>query len=238
MGDAAPTYWPAVRPQAEGSRFAHGFTINSAHTLASDRVHTRRTARADGNWAWGAYYATDPDFQFEFTVEDYALRAGSNFRSEAVEGTRLMIGGRWQAMDEAYGHPFSLGFGVSGGRDVPSPEIGALYAEGTASKAFDWGEVAVNGRGAIYAASTLLGAGVSLRYDLAPEVSAFGEFTAAYRDDPVWAGGLRLKPAKLPVWVDLFTTNAVGLSGLGSLLSNDTPSFGVAVHLERALDLL
>ena len=77
-----------------------------------------------------------------------------------------------------------------------------------------------------------------MRYDLAPEVSAFGEFTAAYRDDPVWAGGLRLKPAKLPVWVDLFTTNAAGLRGLGSLLSNDTPSFGVAVHLERALDLL
>lgn len=94
-----------------------------------------------GNWAWGAYYATDPDFQFEFTTEDYPLRAGSNLRSEAVEGMRLMIGG----------YPFSLGFGISGGRDVPRPEIGALDAEGTASKAFDWGEVAVNGRGAIYA---------------------------------------------------------------------------------------
>ena len=38
VGGAAPTYWPAVRGAAEGSRFA----------LASDRVHTRRTATGPG----------------------------------------------------------------------------------------------------------------------------------------------------------------------------------------------
>ena len=238
VGEKAATYWIATRPKYASSRFVDGFTINSPHTLASDRIRTRCTTRSDSNWSCSAYYAPDPDFQFEFSVEDYALREGSNFRSAAIEGTRYLIGGRWQAMDEAYGQPFSLGFGLSGGRDVSDPQLGVLFADANLSKSFSWGELGFNGRAAAYGAETVKGFGFSTRYDLSNSLQVFGEVTGVYRDDVVWAGGLRWQPRALPISFDIFTSNAAGLSGVGSLLSNDQPALGLSIHFEHALDLL
>ena len=238
VGDNAPTYWVAKRPKREETRFSDGFTMKFPHTLASDRMRTRCTTRLEEKFSCTTYFSTDPDFQFEFTVEEFALREGANFRSKASESARYMIGGRWQAMDEAYGHPWSMGFGISGGRDFSDPQVGILYAEGSASKAYYWGELGLGGRAAIYSDKTVVGIGLAARYDVAYDLAAFGELTAVKRDHPVWAAGLRWKSSKLPFELDIFTTNSVGMNGIGSLLSNNNPTLGVSLHFENPLELL
>ena len=237
IGDDAPTYWVPERQSGKETRFSDGFTMMYPHTLASDRMRNRCTTRLDGNFSCTTYFSTDPDFQFEFSVEDFVLREGSEFRSEASEGLRYMIGGRWQAMDEAYGHPLSMGFRVSGGRDLSDPQIGILYTEGTASKAVDWGELAVGGRAAFYSDKTVMGLGLAARYDLADDLAGFGELTVVKRDEPVWSAGYRWKPSTLPFELDIFATNSIGLNGIGSILSNKKPSFGMSLHFENPLDL-
>lgn len=236
--EGATTFHPAVRLNEKSTRFADGFTINSPHTLASDRIHARLSYGSADQSALSVYYTTDPDFQIEFSVENYALDSGTNFRTAADEDLRYFIGGRWQAMDEAYGQPFNLGFGVSAGRDFKKPSIGSLFAHATASKSFDWGAAAVNARGAVYASETLGGVGVSLTRNFGEHFSVIGEYTAVMDDQPVWAFGLRHSAKNLPFSIDLYSTNAAGMNGLGSLLRRDKPRVGISINWEGTLDLL
>jgi hypothetical protein len=75
-------------------------------------------------------------------------------------------------------------------------------------------------------------------YDFSDTTTAIAEYTALHDDKPVWAVGLRHSPRNLPFSVDLYSTNAAGLNGIGSLLSNDDPQFGISLHWEGGLDLL
>lgn len=238
VGDRATTFRPAVRVNEKATRFADGFTINSPHTLASDRVLTRLSYGSAGQSSASLYYTADPDFQIEFSVENYALGSGTNFRTAADEDLRFFVGGRWQAMDEAYGHPFNLGFGMSAGRDFKKPSIGSLFAYGTASKSFGWGEASINARSAIYASKTLAGVGVAFTRNFGETFSAIGEYTAVRNDKPVWAFGIRHSSKNLPFSIDLYSTNAAGMNGIGSLLSRDKPRVGISLNWEAGLDLL
>jgi len=238
VGDTALTFRPVSRDENDRTRFADGFTINAPHTLASDRVHARLAYGSAGQSMLSLIYTPDPDFQFEFSIEDYALATGANFRLESEEDLRYMVGGRWQAMDQDYGDPINLGFRASAGRDFEHPSIGVLFFEATASMAFDWGEAAFNTRGAIYSSETIAGVGMSIRFDLGQTITAIGEYTSVLDDNAVWAVGLRYTPQNLPLSIDLYLTNAVGLNGIGTLLSNDNPQVGISIHWKGGLDLL
>lgn len=239
-GEAASRYYPVERVQTNRpSRFADGFTVTSPHTLASDRFRARVSYGSAGTKEVSLFHPTDPDFQYEVSFEDYALNAGSNFRSEVDEDIRYMVGGRWQAMDEAYGHPVNLAFRVFAGRDAAKPTLGTIYAEAMASKTFGQNiEVTVNPRAAAFGSTVKFGAGLGVHYSFSNTLTAIGEYTYVRGDDAVWALGLRKSFSNVPFTVDLFTTNAVGLSGVGSLLSNDKPQFGISLHWETGFDWL
>lgn len=238
VGESAVTFRPAERTAPAAKRFADGFTVTAPHTLASDRFRARLSYGSAGQKEIALFHTIDPDFQFELAFEDFALGTGSNFRSEAVEDTRFFVGGRWQAMDEAYGHPFNLGFRVFAGRDIQKPTNGVIYAEGSASKRFGDLEVTLNPRFAAFAKELRAGLGLGLSYDFSDSLTAIAEITPLRNDDPVWAVGLRKNFDDLPFTVDLFSTNAAGLNGIGSLLSNDKPQIGVSIHWETDFDWL
>ena len=82
-----------------------------------------------------------------------------------------------------------------------------------------------------------MGLGLAARYDLADDLAGFGELTVVKRDEPVWSAGYRWKPSTLPFELDIFATNSTGLNGIGSILSNKEPSFGMSLHFENPLDL-
>lgn len=238
VGETATTFRPATRSEPVEKRFSDGFTITSPHTLASDRFHARLSYGAQGQKELALFHTIDPDFQFELAFEDFALGTGSNFRNETAEDTRFFVGGRWQAMDEAYGHPFSLGFRVFAGRDIKKPTVGVIYAEGSASKRFGDAEFTVNPRLAAFGKELRAGLGLGVSYDFTDSLTAIAELTPLRGDKPVWAFGIRKSFEQAPFTLDLYTTNAAGLNGIGSLLSNDKPQIGVSIHWETGFDWL
>jgi hypothetical protein len=238
VGGNAPSYWDKRTVLTEKTRYKDGFTINFPHTIASDHIRNRCSLRINGNASCTNYFATDPEFQFEFSIEDFALESGSNFRTEAVEGVRYTIGGRWQALNEMYDHSLNLGFGISGGRDFSDPQVGILFTEAMASKAFDWGELGGSYKVAIYGKETVSGGGLAIRHDVTDSVAFFNEFTLVENDDPVWASGLLWQPTEMPFDLDVYMTNSVGRNGIGSLLSNDRPTFGLSLHFEGFFDFI
>jgi hypothetical protein len=235
--DTARTYRTANRVQGSDTRLRDGFTIKAPHTLAADRFNTSVSYGSAGQTEIAVYYAPDPDIQLEFSLENFALKIGSSFRSEAVEDERFMVGGRWQAMDEAYGQPLNLSLGLAASRDIQKPAIGSLFAEISASKTFTNGALTLNARSAIYAAETLVGAGIMYSHNFSDTITAIGEFTAVQSDKPVWAVGLRHSPRTLPFSIDLYASNAAGLNGIGSLLSNNDAQVGISLNWEAGLDL-
>ena len=235
--DSAPTFRTASRVEENFSRFTDGFTIIAPHTLAADRVHTRLSYGSAGETVLAVYYAPDPDIQLELSFENYALESGSNFRSKELEDPRFMIGGRWQAMDEAYGQPLNLSFGLAASRDIKNPSIGSLIFQASASKTYANSSLTMNARSAIYSSETLAGAGVMYSYDFSDTTTVVGEYTVVRNDGPVWAVSLRHSPHNLPFSISLYSTNAAGQTGLGSLLSNDDAQFGVSMNWEGRLDL-
>ena len=74
-------------------------------------------------------------------------------------------------------------------------------------------------------------------YDFSDKTTAIGEYTFTRDDDPVWSVGLRHSPRKSPFSIDIYSTNASGQYGLGSLLSNHNATFGVSLNWEGSLDL-
>ena len=143
----------------------------------------------------------------------------------------------WQALNEAYDHPLNLGFSISGGRDLSDPQVGLLFTEAMASKAFDWVELGGIYRVAIYETETVSGRGLAIWHDITNRVALFNEFTLEKHDNPVWASGLRWQPAEMPFDFNVFITNSVRRTGIGSLLSNDTPTFGLSLHFESFFDV-
>jgi hypothetical protein len=235
--DSAETFRTANRVGEGLSRFSDGHTIIAPNTLAADRFHTRLSYGSAGQTALAFYYAPDPDIQLEVSLENYALEDGSNFRSEDLEDPRFMIGGRWQAMDEAYEQPFNLSFGLAASRDIKNPSVGSLIVQASASKTYANSSLTLNARSAIYGNETLVGAGVMYSYDFSDKTTAIGEYTFTRDDDPVWSVGLRHSPRKSPFSIDIYSTNASGQYGLGSLLSNDAAQFGISLSWRGSLDL-
>ena len=74
-------------------------------------------------------------------------------------------------------------------------------------------------------------------HNFSDTITAIGEFTAVQSDKPVWAVGLRHSPRTLPFSIDLYASNAAGLNGIGSLLSNNDAQVGISLNWEAGLDL-
>jgi len=238
VGNAATTFRPVIQPYNPTAQFADTITTKGPHTLASDRARVRLSLGAEGQRAISLHYVPDPDFQFDFSFEDLSLGAGSDFRSEADEDIRYFIGGRWSAMNEAYGDPISLGFGITAGRDFKAPTVGSLSLSASASKDFEWGAAGLSAQSAIFADTTLTGIGTMLRYDLGERFRIMGEASVVRDSDAVWSAGVRYQQPFAGYAVDIYTTNAASFSGVGALLSNDRPQIGMSLHWEFGADLL
>ena len=235
-----PRYAPFVEDRVAALRpegFADGITITSPQTLAPDQLRVRASYTASGNYAVSGYFSTDPDIQYDVTLEQYAIDAATGFRSAAVEDLRYQIGGRWQAMDQRYGHPVSLGFRTLVGRDIRKPTTGVIFGEAMAAREFgDWGQLVLNPRYGATGDGGRYGIGLGASVALGDRNVVMGEYSytgPAHGD--VWAVGVRHELAGTPLSVEAFATNAAGREGIGSVLARGSTDFGVALHWERRL---
>jgi hypothetical protein len=239
VGENAQRFYALNSPsKAHQPLLPDGFTIASPHTLPSDQVYTRLSYSSSGQKSLATYYTAEPDFQFEFAIEDYVINADTGFRTEEDEDTRYMIGGRWQAMSEDYTHPFNLGFRILAGRDIQKPSLGVFYAEASASKTFENLELTIAPRAAFYASETLAGLGAGINYTLNEKFSAIGEYTLTQNSDQIWALGARYNFPSAPLSIDLYSTNSSGLNGIGTLLDSGEAQIGISLHWHTDFDWL
>ena len=250
--DDAPTFGVLLKysPSGRGvgpnaSRF-HTLRYNcgECHTspesenLQSDTISVTATSGPKQSGAINLKYSIDPDIQFEFVAEQYHSGENSRFRSRNNEDLRVTVGGRWQALGERYGHPFDLSFGVSAGRDLKDPSIGALVAHAQLSKSIGAYSISAQASGAIFADVYVQGFGIEATRTIAENfhVNLGTRFTN--NSDTIWTAGVTKTFENSPFSIGLEATNAMGTTGLGTLYEASKPHLKVSVMWVTALDLL
>lgn len=207
------------------------------HHLPSDTLSLTATASADRAGAIIARYSTDPDIQFEFAAEQYHSGDASDFRNRNLEDIRLTVGGSWQALSEDYGHLGNLSFGVSAGRDLDKPSIGALFATARLSKTFGSYGVGVQASTAIFSDVNARGLGLDITREIRPSLSSRFGATFTNTGEHIWSAGFTKTFEELPVSVSLEATNAMGVAGIGKLFAAPDPHLKASVTWTTALDL-
>lgn len=228
QGTAAPRFGP---PVSQSVTTPAPLTLPETRSLPTDRM-TARLSYGEGAAGVALRYAPDPLIELNFAAERLILARGSDFRTD--RSPRYSLGGRWQAMDRAQGQPFDLSLHVSAGRDVTAPTLGVIEAGAAMGTAIGPVEVTIAPRAALFADRRIVALGLGASYALTPQITAMAETHLLRGDAPSWALTARYQPEQLPVTFDLYATNAAGLSGIGPLLSNDRPHFGVAVTWQMA----
>jgi hypothetical protein len=206
--------------------------------LQSDTISVIATSGPKQSGAINLQYSIDPDIQFEFVAEQYHSGENSMFRSRNDEDLRVTVGGRWQALGERYGHPFDLSFGVSVGRDLKDPSIGALVADARLSKSIGPYSISAQAAGAIFADVYVHGLGIEATRAFAKNfhINLGTRFTN--NDDTIWTAGVTKTFEDSPLSIGLEATNAIGTTGLGTLYEASKPHLKVSVKWVTALDLL
>ena len=209
--------------------FGDGITMMGPATIGSNDVRISLSYGSSDNPALSFYISPDPDFQIEFTFEDYALEDGNAFRTPVAEDTRYSAGVRYQALSEDEGDPFSFGARLALGRDIEKPTAGVAYAEASARKRLAQGvNITVAPRAAVEGGSQFYAAGLSVDWTPAKDIKLTGEYSLTGGDtaENIWAFGVQRSFPKSISSIDIFATNAAGRSGVGSMLSGE-PQVGV-----------
>jgi hypothetical protein len=250
--DDAPTfgvllkYSPSGRGVGPNAPRFHTLRYNcgECHTspesgnLQSDTISVTATAGPKQSGAINLKYSIDPDIQFEFVAEQYHSGENSRFRSRNKEDLRVTVGGRWQALGEHYGHPFDLSFGVSAGRDLKDPSIGALVADARLSKSIGPYSISAQASGAIFADVYAQGFGIEATRTIAENFHANLGTKFTNNGDTIWTAGVTKTFENSPFSIGLEATNAMGTTGLGTLYQASKPHLKVSVMWVTALDLL
>jgi hypothetical protein len=178
----------------------------------------------------------DPDVQIEFNFENFQnLPDDREDLRQPEDDTRYAIGLRWQAMDQSRGAPFDLGLQTLFGRDIEEPTKGVLFNSVTAE--YNLGQTTLRGniRHATYqgeglADDSIAGLGLGVDYQVTDTVKALAEVSGTTSDDTIWGLGLRYQPPVAATSIDAYATNATGLTGIGTLIEADEPTFGIRLN--------
>jgi hypothetical protein len=206
--------------------------------LQSDTISVTATAGPKKSGAINLQYSIDPDIQFEFVAEQYHSGENSRFRSRNNEDLRVTVGGRWQALGEHYGHPFDLSFGVSVGRDLKDPSIGALLAYAQLSKNIGPYSISAQASGAIFADVYVQGFGIKATRAVDKNFHVNLGTTFTNNSATIWTAGVTKTFENSPVNIGLEATNAMGTTGLGTLYEASKPHLKVSIMWVTSLDLL
>ena len=219
-----PRYGTDVAAVDKTLTFGDGVILSGPETIGSNEARFSASYGSSENARIEAFVSPDPDFQVEFTFEDYALADTTGFRTEAEEDVRYSVGARYQALSEAEGDPVTLGARVMFGRDFEVPTVGVFVGELSVRKDLgDRADFVFNPKLAAFGEDTLYGAGLGLNYDLTDKLKLMSEVTL--RDDGsdgIYAIGLRRSFPESISAIDIYATNAAGRSGIGSLLAGET----------------
>ncbi|MBB4123367.1 hypothetical protein [Martelella radicis] len=210
-----------------------GITLASADTLSPGRILVEAGM---GNRGFGDVhlaFSPDQDLQLDAIFSQYPSGgAAGNALSVWNDEWSYMIGGKLRLMDQKYGDLFSLSGQVLAGRDFVKPTTGVLYGALPASLAFsEKASVTLETKFAAYHQERIwgIGAGVSVRPFR--DLELMGEVTGVSDGaDVIWSAGARYDLHNTPFSADVYATNATGLHGVGTMLAQDEPRYGLTLR--------
>ncbi len=206
-----------------------GLTLTSADTLLPGMLRVRGGLGAgDG---FNLAYGVTNDFQLEFFGEQFG--EGEELDSDDYgPGFKVGPAVKLRFLDQVQGDPFSFSLKAALAADLASSiglfavELPFLYRPVPQVALF------VNPKAAFVLERELIGAGLGVNYDLTDGVQLIGELTPLFTgEDPVWSVGARYFNPDLALGVDLYASNAIGQSPLGSLVAqSDGSRVGFNIH--------
>lgn len=209
-----------------------GFTISSAETLAPDRVRISGGLTTGGNRGVFLAYGLANDLQLEFPIEEYADE-GLSRAETAGSGVKFGPGVKLRFLNQAAGDPVSLSLKVLGVRDFSErPRVGTLSAElPIVYQPSPQTALFFSPRAAFSGNTDRIGIGLGINQQIARNVQFIGEFTPVLNGySSIWAAGLRYFEPRSKLGIDVYAGNAVGQSGLGSLVTNQKVWAGLRLH--------
>ena len=222
----------ALAPPSERDRQLQldGFTLTTANTLEPGTVSLGAGAGTDGNYGVTLAYSPDQDFQIEAILEEFA--DGASPADTAGDSLKYMVGARLQLMDQRRGDPVSLGARVLGGRDTASgQQIGTLVADVPVTyQANSRTALFFNPRAAAFGDETRVGVGFGVNHEVAQGLQLIGEVTPVLDERAVWSVGTRYSLPSTAVSFDLYATNGIGRTGLGTLVGQSETRLGLGLN--------
>ena len=225
-------YDPVFNTEAKKSAKLSGDTF-----LKADQMSVTTFAGSNGANGLSLAFSPDPDVLVDFSLENYNLGSTSKFRSSTVEDLRYSIGVRWQSLSEEYGHPFTLAFGVSAGRDLKNPSIGVLFTDVALSKRLGELDLKMSALYGIFANEKPMGVGLGVSHEILPSFNIGGEIIFTSKREEVWQLNAEYTFENSPLSLGVFATNAIGRTGVGQLYSTSEPAIGAALRWKTNLDL-
>ncbi len=210
-----------------------GITLGAADTLTPGRILVE-AGMGNRNFSdFHLAFSPDQDLQLDAFFTQYpAGGAVGNAQSPWNDEWSYMFGGKLRLMDQKYGDLFSLSGQVLAGRDVNKPTVGVLYGALPASLALsEKASVTLESKFAAYHTERIWGVGGGVSVRPFRDLELLGEVTAVSDGgDTIWSAGARYDLHGTPFSADVYATNATGLHGLGTMLAQDEPRYGLTLR--------
>ena len=232
-GPNAPRFRHGAGPVPVTLSFGDGYSVLSPEVIGADRARFIAGGHSGGGQIVGVTLASDPHWQYETHFEGYDLEDANAFRAGADEDLRFLIGGRWQALNEADGDGLSLGLHTLVGRDIEQPTVGVVYVSALAGKQLSdaiYGRV--NLSAGLFSDDQVYGIGTGVTVGFSERLHGIFEYTYADGSSDVITAGVRCLPDWGNMAIDLFATNAAGQRGVGSIIGQDDFSIGLTVQMD------
>ncbi|BAY98207.1 hypothetical protein NIES37_21550 [Tolypothrix tenuis PCC 7101] len=211
-----------------------GLTLSTASTLSTGNYQFRGGLGTHGSSSFALAYGLTEDSQLELSVDQFA--SSDRFSEDDISGPGIKIGGaiKLKFFDQARGDGVTLSTKLAGISETALQEggiNGTLYAELPITYQFNsQTAISINPKGAFFGSTRRIGIGIGINQAIADWLQFIGEFTPILDGErSTWATGLRLLPSSR-FGLDIFATNAIGQSGLGTLNAEpDGTNFGFSL---------
>ncbi|NJM98515.1 MAG: hypothetical protein HC800_16335 [Phormidesmis sp. RL_2_1] len=209
----------------------NGITLTTANTLAPGNVSLNAGVGTNSNYGLGLAYSADENLQLEAIFEDFGTDNSVTAANSAGDSFRYMFGTKLRFFNQFQGDPVSLAARILGGRDTdPAQTTGVLFADLSVTYQANARMALFNPKVATFSHQTTVGLGLGMNYEVAQGLQLIGEFTPVFGGDrPVWALGTRYSFPSTAVSLDLYSTNAIGRNGLGTLVGQSGAQFGIGL---------
>jgi hypothetical protein len=236
--DIGQNYASSFRPSRElterdASLVLDGFTLSSASTLGADQVKLTAGLGTESASRFIFAYGAGNNLQIEGLVEQTA--GGNKLSAEETGGSGVKIGpgAKIRFLDQSQGDPVSLSFKISGVGDLGTrgnlgtlyTELPILYQPSAQTALFFNPKAGFNGN------IERWGIGVGINQAVSRNLQLIGEFTPVFSGQrSVWSAGVRYFKPSSNLAVDVYAGNAVGQTGLSTLVGEPGTNLGFNLH--------